>query len=678
MRVVPEVTQECGSLLATAAVIGPEFDLDVLAAAVGREPLECLDVLVEAQRLGVVASTDGPDRGRFVDAGVHAAVLDGVSAGARVRLHVQVAEAIWQRYADRIDAHLLELAGHWSAAAVGDYRVPAAGWVARAAEAAIGKACYPEAARLFQRALDIGRDAIDAEEQCRLLLGLAVASYRCSDVAAALTACAEASQLAADVGRPDLQAEAALVVEPTIVPDVNLRLRQLCEAALEALPPSSLLAVRVTARLADVCHYLGDFAAGRAACAELEQMGGIDPTALHARQLDASGPAGLVLREQLATQLASLARELADPTEAAWAHLWLVDAALQRGDLARARREVESVVRVGADMSDVMVRWQLLRAQAALAQAQARYDDAGRLADDAAALLTAAGNPLGRLIWAGQQACIRYHTGIDTDFAARLGLLDDDSAPVVLVGTMQVLTDVVLLLGIDLKQRAAALYRSLGPAVQWQFQPHSELFVLSWGLLAAVGLDERGDVAMLADRLAAHRGQHVAAGAGCVAYFGPVEFWLGIAAAYLGSHEQALADLGHALAVCGANGAAGFRAQAQLELALVHAQAGGASEMRRARSLAGEALHRAELLGMAPLAVAASRLLGRRAAGEAALTKRETQVAELVAEGLSNRTIAQRLYLSERTVGNHVQHIFDKLGLDNRSQIVAWVQQRNE
>jgi DNA-binding NarL/FixJ family response regulator len=57
------------------------------------------------------------------------------------------------------------------------------------------------------------------------------------------------------------------------------------------------------------------------------------------------------------------------------------------------------------------------------------------------------------------------------------------------------------------------------------------------------------------------------------------------------------------------------------------------------------------------------------------LTRREREVAELVGAALTNRAIAQRLYLSERTVANHVQHIFDKLALDNRSQLVAWVQE---
>jgi pimeloyl-ACP methyl ester carboxylesterase/DNA-binding CsgD family transcriptional regulator len=61
----------------------------------------------------------------------------------------------------------------------------------------------------------------------------------------------------------------------------------------------------------------------------------------------------------------------------------------------------------------------------------------------------------------------------------------------------------------------------------------------------------------------------------------------------------------------------------------------------------------------------------------AVLSRREREVAQLVANGLSNREIAERLYLSERTVDNHVHHILDKLGFDSRVQVATWMA-RNE
>jgi DNA-binding NarL/FixJ family response regulator len=61
------------------------------------------------------------------------------------------------------------------------------------------------------------------------------------------------------------------------------------------------------------------------------------------------------------------------------------------------------------------------------------------------------------------------------------------------------------------------------------------------------------------------------------------------------------------------------------------------------------------------------------------LSAREEEVARLVAEGLTNREIGQRLFISERTAQNHVQHILTKLDFTSRAQIAAWVTaQRSE
>ncbi|MFD3499525.1 ATP-binding protein [Streptomyces sp. NPDC058678] len=60
-------------------------------------------------------------------------------------------------------------------------------------------------------------------------------------------------------------------------------------------------------------------------------------------------------------------------------------------------------------------------------------------------------------------------------------------------------------------------------------------------------------------------------------------------------------------------------------------------------------------------------------APEIRLTRRETQVAELVAEGLANQQIADRLVIARRTAEGHVERILSKLGFNNRSQIATWV-----
>jgi len=54
------------------------------------------------------------------------------------------------------------------------------------------------------------------------------------------------------------------------------------------------------------------------------------------------------------------------------------------------------------------------------------------------------------------------------------------------------------------------------------------------------------------------------------------------------------------------------------------------------------------------------------------LTKREEDVVRLLAEGLQNRAIAEELNLSEHTVKNHLFHIFDKLGVSSRVELILY------
>jgi two-component system response regulator DevR len=61
----------------------------------------------------------------------------------------------------------------------------------------------------------------------------------------------------------------------------------------------------------------------------------------------------------------------------------------------------------------------------------------------------------------------------------------------------------------------------------------------------------------------------------------------------------------------------------------------------------------------------------------AALTERERAVLELIGEGLSNREIGARLFLAEKTVKNYVTSVLAKLGMERRTQAVAWVARRS-
>ena len=57
---------------------------------------------------------------------------------------------------------------------------------------------------------------------------------------------------------------------------------------------------------------------------------------------------------------------------------------------------------------------------------------------------------------------------------------------------------------------------------------------------------------------------------------------------------------------------------------------------------------------------------------DAELTKREAQIAELLAWGESKKEVADRLYIAERTVENHTRSIYEKTGVQKATELCVW------
>ncbi|NUP47999.1 MAG: AAA family ATPase [Catenulispora sp.] len=115
------------------------------------------------------------------------------------------------------------------------------------------------------------------------------------------------------------------------------------------------------------------------------------------------------------------------------------------------------------------------------------------------------------------------------------------------------------------------------------------------------------------------------------------------------------------------------------------------TDRTRARQLLTEAVDRYEAMGAAPAAARAEarlRAVGirlgargarrRPATGWGALTPTEAEVAELVAEGLTNPEIAGRMFLSRRTVQTHVSHILAKLDVTTRTAVARAAAERHQ
>jgi DNA-binding NarL/FixJ family response regulator len=99
-------------------------------------------------------------------------------------------------------------------------------------------------------------------------------------------------------------------------------------------------------------------------------------------------------------------------------------------------------------------------------------------------------------------------------------------------------------------------------------------------------------------------------------------------------------------------------------------------DFTRARQVLGEAVHLGEEHG-AHWHAARARAVWRRAGGRArrtrpgSLTPQEAAVAGLVRAGRTNRQIAGQLFLSENTVETHLAHVYRKLGIRRRWELIA-------
>jgi DNA-binding CsgD family transcriptional regulator len=142
----------------------------------------------------------------------------------------------------------------------------------------------------------------------------------------------------------------------------------------------------------------------------------------------------------------------------------------------------------------------------------------------------------------------------------------------------------------------------------------------------------------------------------------------GLAAAAFGDVEHAVDMLAQAVAEHEAVGDPFGRARALLALGVVRRRA---REKRSARHGIEAAVDGFEAIGAAGWAARARAELGRisgrtRAQG---LTTAELRVAALVAQGRTNREVAAALFLGERTVASHLNHIYAKLGVRSRTEL---------
>ena len=162
--------------------------------------------------------------------------------------------------------------------------------------------------------------------------------------------------------------------------------------------------------------------------------------------------------------------------------------------------------------------------------------------------------------------------------------------------------------------------------------------VAQFYLLAALGCHaaQAGRARLAARLIGAAEAERAGAGANVMPFLAP---------ALARAAESAAAALGPARFTAESDAGRHLGRAAAIELALGEAQAGSGNRPGTP----------AEPADLGPLGA------------------READVARLVAEGLTNKQIGVRLFISERTVDSHIRNILNKLGFSSRAQIAAWL-----
>lgn len=517
---------------------------------------------------------------------------------------------------------------------------------------------------------------LDAADRWGVLLDLAAAEYRCGGVRPAMEAFVQAADLALRCGRPGLLAGAPLIVQDIGDLEVNASVIRACEQVLAGAGElddavrARLLAQRTVA----LCESgrLDEALPDSARAIELAEHSG-DPgllaVVLPARHLALAGPDWTLDRLALADQALGLARAAdpsgSAPTQELWARVWRTDVFWELGDIASADAEIDRLAGLAHSLRNPLAKWHLRRCQAVRALLAGRYEQAAALSQEATAGLPAE-NFIAQLLH------LAFMFAVDADRGESAWI--DAHREVFEAGPPMIVRSMLswCLLSAGRREEALAYHEQARGSVRRV--PRDARWMGTMAFLTEVS-SQFGDcetAEVCYRELLPFEGRFVASGGGSVICQGSVALFLGMAAMTLGRLDASESHLRRAIQRNTAAGARPWAARSELALAELLRRQGRARG--QALDLAQRAARTATTLGMRVLRTRADAVIGdlTAAQGPVLLSRREREVAVLVARGLTNREIARTLFLSERTAENHVQHILAKLGFGSRAQIAAW------
>ena len=660
--------------LRSAAVLGREFSLDLLAAITGRPPSDLLESLEEAMSSRLVQALNSTTH-RFSHGLLREVLYDDLPVAERARRHLLAADAIAALAPARRDALLHAWSHHLRQSLPFGDQHRALEVTLRAASAAERQLAFEQAADGYAAAAALASSTSGSESRGRILLSRARCLYRAGAIAASWQASQEVVAAARTIGDARLLAEAALVVRGIGDPAICVPLFKLCQVALDALAGSDpVLEARLLGQMgvAGLQAHVGLAEAGLAdrATNAAFRTGDSDARflALQAKEMELAGPIGLAERLELGDEALSLAEETRDPAIAVWARSWRLTAYWELGRRADLDRELAALGGAAEQAQEPLGLWRFQMAQASVAVMDGRYQVALELADRALAIGRRGGHGDADLIAMILRTQVAMRTGAGGVDEAVLSSAAAGPASVRLWGA-------AILADVGRVDEARELWRMSG--VEVAALPRDSLWLQALDAMARVAAAvadlEAAQTIFEAIAPFANR-QSIAGPVG--GYMGPIALNVGRLASLLERWDDAEAFLRQALASSAAVGSPPYDAIARWELARLLRRRSRRKDRSEASALLEQALATAKRLGMRPLeewAAADLHELQHPDARYTPLSTREIEVARLVAKGMTNRAMAQRLHISERTAENHVKNAMDKLGLNSRAQIAVWI-----
>ena len=673
-----ELDGDARDLLSAASVLGADFDADLAAAVAGTSP-DATGSLSAAEASGLVAhQARRAGSWRFTHALIRDGIYGSLGEVQLTGLHRRAASVLESLAAEdrerggEVAAHLLRAAPDRA----GLRR--ASGWASAAATAATSGLAFEDAATYLATALAAAEGAgVSAAERAALLIELATAEYRAGLLAASLQHAVRAADEADRARRLDLVADAALVVRGVGHHPVAATLVGLCDRALAdkdcpAARRARLLAQRAAA-LAELGDLEGASTESAAAVAVAASVG--DPVAeleaIRARVAALSAPKDKAEWLRLGGRAVELAAIAGQPLAAVLGRVWRIDAAYQLLNLEAVDAEIGQIAQLAESTRLPLARWHLLRQQASRAALAGQFDVARDRSWEAHRLAIRLQDPSGAGLSYAFAVCLAMTRGdageIPADFFEFAAA--SPPIPIITAGWAQAL------LSVGRADEAQAVYETLRGLPAAGDKDTRTLGALTQIMDLILTFQDTEVAQATYDLFHPHIADSGATGTGVVFLSGSLHWPLGRLATLLGRTEDALGHFAAAVTINARIGARPFVTLARLDWAETLKARAGRGDFGHARALARQAALEARRLSMPGPAGRGERLgheLEQAIQAGDPLTGREREITDLVSAGLTNRAIADRLVLSERTVEGHVRSTLAKLQLTNRTELAAW------